>query len=56
MKITETEKENIKIVMSMEHINALHNLLDVLEIEKFATKEGSYKLLDLGRHLEVKNI
>jgi len=50
MKITETEKGDIKIVMSREHAKALYNLLDRLEFKeykKFTSEEESYKLLDL---------
>ena len=56
MKITETEKGNIKIVMSMEAALALHNLLDRLgyeELEKFTSEEESYKLLDLWAHIKA---
>lgn len=59
MKITETEKGNIKIVMSREHVKALYNLLDRLEFEeyeKFTSEEESYKLLDLWVHIEATHI
>ena len=59
MKITETEKGNIKIVMSREHVKALYNLLDRLEFEeyeKFTSEEGSYKLLDLWARIEATHI
>lgn len=56
MKITETDKGNIKIVMSKEHAKDLYNLLDRLEFEeyeKFTSEEGAYKLFDLWAHLET---
>ena len=59
MKITETEKGNIKIVMSREHAKALYNLLDRLEFEeyeKFTSEEGAYKLLDLWARIEPTQI
>lgn len=59
MKITETEKGNIKIVMSKEHAKALYTLLDRLEFEeyeKFTSEEGSYKLLDLWARIEPTQI
>ena len=59
MKITETEKGNIKIVMSREHAKALYTLLDRLEFEeykKFTSEEGSYKLLDLWARIEPTQI
>lgn len=59
MKITETEKGNIKIVMSREHAEALYNLLDKLEFEeyeKFTSKEESYKLYDLWVLIETAYI
>lgn len=59
MKITETEKGNIKIVMSREHVKALYNLLYRLEFEeyeKFISKEGSHKLYDLWVLIETTYI
>ena len=59
MKITETEKGNIKIVMSREHVKALYNLIDRLEFEeheKFTSEEDSCKLLDLWVHIEATHI
>ena len=59
MKITETEKGNIKIVMSREHAKALYTLLDRLEFEeyeKFTSEEESYKLLDLWARIEPTQI
>ncbi len=59
MKITETEKGNIKIVMSREHAKALYNLLDRLgyeELEKFTSEEESSKLMDLWAHTKATHI
>lgn len=56
MKITETDKGNIKIVMSREHAKALYNLLGKLEFEeykKFTSEEGAFKLLDLWVNIEA---
>lgn len=59
MKITETDKGNIKIEMSREHAKALYNLLDKLEFEeyeKFTSEEGAFKLLDLWVKIEATHI
>lgn len=55
MKITETEKGNIKIVMNREHVKALHNLLEkmpVWEIEKYIDEEGVCDVCDIWHALE----
>lgn len=59
MKITETDKGNIKIIMSKEHAKALYNLLDRLEFEeyeKFTSEEEAFKLFDLWARIEKKHL
>lgn len=59
MKITETDKGNIKIIMSKEHAKALYNLLDRLEFKeciKLTSEEEAFKLLDLWAKIEEKHL
>lgn len=54
MKITETEKGNIKIVMSSEHADALYNLLDNMSYDQYeylTTKSEADKISELWMHL-----